>query len=100
MADPRLVMIRDIIEWPVPVEQKLHHIRQILGNGQIGAPAAPTRRARRGPAKARRRGVGFTRRSNLWNELKRIAPEKTRTVRYTGVTVEELERMLADAKSR
>ncbi|HUW34448.1 MAG TPA: hypothetical protein VM223_22805 [Planctomycetota bacterium] len=43
-------------------------------------------------------GSGYTRRSQFWAELKRLAPEKAAKLSYTKVSTEQLEPMVEEAK--
>ena len=48
----------------------------------------------------RTEGSGYTRRSHLWAELKRLAPEKLAKLRYTKASTEELEPMVEELVDR
>ena len=45
-------------------------------------------------------GSGYPRRSRLWADLKRLAPEKAATLKYGQVSAEQLEPMVEEAKKR
>ena len=60
------------------------------------APAKVVKRRKR--SALRPEGSGYTRRSLLWAELKRLAPEKLAGLRYTKVSTEQLEPMVAEAR--
>jgi len=126
MARSEMDMIRDILGWSVPDERKLGLIRQIVGERPAPKPtAAPARKAAaKAPAKPpkppkpprisaeepgrvvkrRRRslirgeGSAYTRRSQLWAELKRLAPEKLEGLSYTKVSNEQLEPLVEEAR--
>ena len=114
-------MIRDILGWPLYDEPKLGLIRQIAGEkavpasapGQEGWQAQGTRQgsgkntctgaceSREAQGKAsvlRTEGSDHTRRSQLWAELKRLAPESAAKLRYTQVSTGQLEPMVEETK--
>ena len=126
MTRSEMDMIRDILGWSVPDERKLGLIRQIVGERPAPKPtAAPARKAAaKAPAKPpkppkpprisaeepgrvvkrRRRslirgeGSAYTRRSQLWAEMKRLAPEKLEGLSYTKVSNEQLEPLVEEAR--
>jgi len=90
--------------------------RKAAAEAPAGPPKAPARRRGR-PRKTaehppervvkhRRRslirgeGSAYTRRSQLWSELKRLAPEKLQGLAYTKVSNEQLEPLLEEARKR
>ena len=122
MAKAQMDMIRDISGWPLSARQRLALIRRIVGGKPAAKPAparkvakarakAPVKTAAKAPAEApakvvkrRRRsllrgeGSAYTRRSVLWAELKRLAPDKAAQLSYTRVSNEQLEPMVEEAK--
>ena len=120
MAKTEIDMIRDILGWPLSDEQKLALVRQVVGEKAAptlapakkrGRPKAPARAAAKAPAPAkavkrrkrsslRPEGSGYTRRSQLWAELKRLAPDKAAKLSYTEVSTKQLEPMVEEAKAK
>ena len=117
MAKAEMDMVREVLGWPLSAEQKLALIDQIVGGkaapkpaAKARAKAAPTAAAKAptaAPAKVVKRrkrstvrpqGSGYTHRSELWNELKRLAPEKVANLSYTNLSTEMLEPMVAEAR--
>ena len=120
MAKAEMDMIRDILGWPVSDEQKLALVRHVVGEKVAPAPAPAKRVGRpkksakatatasvQTPAKVVKRrkrsalraeGSGYTRRSQLWAELKRLAPDKAAKLSYTKVSTKQLEPMVEEAK--
>ena len=45
-------------------------------------------------------GSAYTRRSALWAELKRLAPERAAKLSYTQVSNQQLEPMVEEAKKK
>ena len=115
MAKTEMDMIRDILGWPLSDEQKLALLRQAVGVKPTAKPIAARRKKRAAKAKAstpkpakvvkrrkrsalRPEGSGYTRRSQLWAELKRLAPDKAKGLSYTRLSTEQIEAKLAEAK--
>ena len=110
MAKAEMDMIRDILGWPLTDEQKLALISQIVGGKAAQKPTAkaPAKAAPKAvvkaPAKAAkkkrasRKAARSTRRSQLWNELKRLAPDKAKSLSYTKLDAGKLEKMVEEAK--
>ena len=108
MAKAEMDMIRDILGWPASDEQKLALIRQIAAKPAVkpSPVAAKPKASAQPPAKVMKRkrsalrgeGAAYTRRSMLWTELKRLAPEKMAGLRYTKVSTEQLEPLVAEAR--
>ena len=117
MAKTEIDMIRDILGWPLSDEQKLALVRQVVGGKLAAKPVAAPRTKSVAKAKAsapkpakvvkrrkrsalRPEGSGYTRRSRLWAELKRLAPDKAAKLSYTKVSTEQLEPMVEEAKAK
>ena len=107
MAKAEMDMIRDILGWSISTEQKLALIGQVTnatitakpasGSGTTGEPVrAPAQAGKK--KRAIRKAARPTRRSQLWNELKRLAPGKAAKLSYTKGSTEQLEPMVEKAK--
>ena len=99
-------MIRDVIGWPLSDERKLALIGQIVSEKAAPKPVAkaPGKAAAKATAKATkkkrasRKAARVTRRSQLWNELKRLAPDKAKSLSYTKLDADKLAAMVEEAK--
>jgi hypothetical protein len=98
MAKASIDMIRDILKWNLDAEQKLTFIRQIV-EGTAPESAVKDKVAQKAPAKPRKTGIQrpirSTRKVQLWAECKKADPEKVKSLNYTRVTNQEMEKFLA-----
>jgi len=98
MAKTEMDMVRDILDWAVSAEQKLGLIRQVVGLGRAVPAASVKARARKRRARRKAAVAGPGRRATLWGQLKRMAPEKAKSLNYSVVTADQLESIIAEAK--
>ena len=89
----------DILGWPVSNEQKLGLIRQIAGE-QVTPASGPAKIVKRRKRRAIRAEAGGLPppRSQLWADLKRLAPKKAATLSYTQASTEQLEPMVEESE--
>ena len=101
MAKASMDMIEDILKWDIGAEQKLTFIRQIV-EGTAPAPAAKAKVAAKAPTKRRKarrqRAPGTFRRAQLWAACKKANPGKIKSLNYSKVTIQDLEKILARAR--
>ena len=101
MAKASMDMIEDVLKWDMGAEQKLAFICQIVG-GTAPAPAAKEKAAAKAPPKQRktrkRRAPGTYRRAQLWAACKKANPAKIKSLNYSEVTIQDLEKILARAR--
>jgi len=106
-------MLLDIIGWPISAEQRLAMVRNLIEATPERAAAAPApeappakKAAKKTMKKAAARPVGRPRkrtvseRVSLWNELKKLAPEKAAKLSFNEVTAETLKPLVAEAKKK
>jgi len=73
------------------------------GTRTKAAAKVPARKSARvaGRKRPRRKATPFvSRRAQLWNELKVLDPATAKTLKYTQLSAEKLESMVAEAKAK
>ena len=81
-----------------------HETHNVKRNFRTRFRTAPTAKAPAKAAKPRKQstlrpeGSGYTRRSLLWAELKRLAPEKAAKLSHTRVSMEQPEPLVEEAR--
>jgi len=107
-------MLLDILGWPISAEQRVVMARNLIEStpdrGAAPAPApeaAPVKKAakkttkktaKKTTAASRKRSISD--RVRLWNELKKVAPDKASKLSFNEVTAETLKPLVADAKKK
>lgn len=107
--------------WPIDNARKLALIRQVVAGEPAAAPARPAAvkkavakpkakpaakaKAKPAPKPAavstkRLMSEGQARRIALWNELKKIAPDKANNLSYGDLNTDKLAAIVADIKSK
>ena len=92
-------MITDVLNWSISAEKKIEYLKMLLKES-APAPAEPQKAAPPKPARAKRRGRPRkpTLRVKLWQELKRVAPEKAAALDYTTASAEKIQSILNEVK--
>ena len=102
MVSSQMQMIVDVLNWPISAEKKIEYLKMLLKEGAPAAapmrpaPAKAARPKRKAKAKGKR---PLTARVRLWQELKRVAPEKAGQLDYTTITAEKIQAVLNEIKT-
>ena len=104
MVSSQMQMIADVLNWPISAEKKIEYLKMLLKEGAPAPAAAPKRpapaKAARPKRKAKAKGKRpLTARVRLWQELKRVAPEKAGQLDYTTITAEKIQAVLNEIKT-
>ena len=91
---------RSVPTWAFSDEHRLDLIRRFAGEEETPAPAPARMVKQRRRTTLRPEGSGYTRRCQLWAELKRLAPEKTAKLNCTQLSTEQPEPMVEAARKK